>query len=46
MKELIRQAEEELGKLKKLGAGEQLPVAATVLPLPSLADFPEKGDEE
>lgn len=46
MKELIRHAEDKLEKLKKLDAGEQLSVAATVLPLTSLAEFPGKGDEQ
>ena len=35
-----------MGKLKKKGAGEQLSVAATMPPLPSLTKFPKKERDE
>ena len=33
-------------KLEKQGSGEQLSMAASVPPLPSLAELPEEGDKE
>jgi hypothetical protein len=35
-----------LRNFKKQGIGEQLSVATTVPPLPSLAEFPEEEDKE
>ena len=45
--EKLIHVKKKLERLEKQGAGEQLSVAATVPPLPSLAEFPEEeGDKE